>query len=211
MMVTPQGCPQCPHATVHRTCAPHHPCSVKLAPFEPPAAAPGEERATDGAVPADDAAAAPGDGERASSGAAASTSAAAAAAAATAPPGPYFWPQPRREWAGHSDDILDVSWSPQGKFLLTASLDKSARLWHISQPACLRTFWHSDIVTSCCFHPRDPQLFATGEPGKGGVATWHGHGCCQGCGACAALRQAPSAHTPPGASVSSAPPPFSSP
>ena len=97
------------------------------------------------------------------------------------PPGPYFLTQPVREYHGHTEDILDVSWSAAG-FLLSASVDNSVRLWHLSQPDCLRTFWHNDFVTCVQFHPRDAQRFVTG--------TWHGYagfvqwretrGCMQG-------------------------------
>ncbi|KAF8061942.1 SPAC3H5.08c [Scenedesmus sp. PABB004] len=87
------------------------------------------------------------------------------AAAAQQPPhvawGPYLSLAPVRSYAGHGEDILDVSWSGAG-FVLTASLDKSARLWHVSQPGCLRTFWHSDFVTSVQFHPGDAQRFVSG-------------------------------------------------
>jgi WD40 repeat protein len=63
---------------------------------------------------------------------------------------------------GHSEDVLDLSWSAGG-FLLTASLDKSVRLWHLSQPGCLRKYWHSDIVTGVQFHPGDAQRFVSGR------------------------------------------------
>eukprot|EP00775_Hariotina_reticulata_P008700 gene8700-8881_t len=62
---------------------------------------------------------------------------------------------------GHGEDIVDLSWSAGG-FLLTASLDKSVRLWHISQPGCLRKYWHTDIVTGVQFHPVDAQRFVSG-------------------------------------------------
>lgn len=76
--------------------------------------------------------------------------------------GPYFSRQPVRVFLGHTEDILDISWSAGG-FILTASLDKSVRLWHVSQPDCLREFWHSDFVTSVQFHPLDAQRFVSGK------------------------------------------------
>lgn len=75
--------------------------------------------------------------------------------------GPYFSTQPVRVYTGHTEDILDVSWSAAG-FILTASLDKCVRLWHVSQPDCLREFWHTDFVTSVQFHPLDAQRFVSG-------------------------------------------------
>jgi WD40 repeat protein len=52
---------------------------------------------------------------------------------------------------------------PAGGFILSASLDKNVRLWHLSQPGCLRQFWHTDFVTSVQFHPLDAQRFVSGE------------------------------------------------
>jgi WD40 repeat protein len=76
--------------------------------------------------------------------------------------GAYYSRTPVRQYCGHGEDILDVSWSPSGGFLLSASLDKSVRLWHLSQPECLRAFEHSDFVTSVQFHPSDAQRFVSG-------------------------------------------------
>jgi hypothetical protein len=55
-----------------------------------------------------------------------------------------------------------VSWSCAG-FLLSASVDKTVKLWHLSQPGPLRSFGHPDFVTSVQFHPQDAQRFVSGE------------------------------------------------
>jgi WD40 repeat protein len=57
-----------------------------------------------------------------------------------------------RKFRGHSSDVVDLSWSPTN-FLLSASLDKSVRLWHVSKEKCLGKFQHADFVTSVAFHP----------------------------------------------------------
>jgi WD40 repeat protein len=41
----------------------------------------------------------------------------------------------------------------QSNFLLSASMDKTVRLWHVSRPKCLSIYQHSDFVTSIAFHP----------------------------------------------------------
>ena len=46
---------------------------------------------------------------------------------------------PHRCYAGHEADVLDVAWS-RSQFLLSASMDKTVRLWHISMDECLRVF-----------------------------------------------------------------------
>ncbi|KAI5919024.1 WD40-repeat-containing domain protein [Camillea tinctor] len=75
---------------------------------------------------------------------------------------PVFRTEPVREFIGHSGDILDLSWS-KNNFLLSSSMDKTVRLWHISRPECLCTFKHKDFVTSIAFHPTDDRFFLAGS------------------------------------------------
>jgi WD40 repeat protein len=35
-------------------------------------------------------------------------------------------------YTGHTSDLLDISWS-KNFFILTSSMDKTVRLWHISR------------------------------------------------------------------------------
>jgi len=79
-----------------------------------------------------------------------------------APPPPLLRPRPARSYAGHTQDVLDVAWSAS-LFLLSASMDKSVRLWHASVPACLRVFRHPDFVTSLSFCPADDRYFVSGS------------------------------------------------
>jgi len=56
-----------------------------------------------------------------------------------------FHPKPLVVFSGHTSDILDCAWS-KNLFLLSASSDKTCRLWHIYKPAhCLCTFYHNSI------------------------------------------------------------------
>lgn len=57
---------------------------------------------------------------------------------------PVFRSTPIREFEGHTGDILDLSWS-KNNFLLSSSMDKTVRLWHISRSECLCTFKHKDF------------------------------------------------------------------
>ena len=85
-----------------------------------------------------------------------------------------------REYQGHTSSILDLSWS-KNNFLLSSSMDKTVRLWHVSRDECLCAFKHLDFVTSIAFHPRDDRFFLAGSldaklrlwsiPDKG-VAYW---------------------------------------
>lgn len=75
---------------------------------------------------------------------------------------PVFRSKPIREFKGHTSDILDLSWS-KNNFLLSSSMDKTVRLWHISRQECLCTFKHKDFVTSIAFHPTDDRFFLAGS------------------------------------------------
>jgi len=69
--------------------------------------------------------------------------------------------KPLRRYREHTADIVDLSWSRTG-FLLTASLDKTVRLWHVSKKTSLKTFAHASFVTSVNFHPTKDQYFVSG-------------------------------------------------
>lgn len=75
---------------------------------------------------------------------------------------PVFMEKPYREFKGHTGEILDLSWS-KNNFLLSSSMDKTVRLWHISREECLCTFKHKDFVTRLAFHPRDDRFFLAGS------------------------------------------------
>ncbi|KAJ3140441.1 hypothetical protein HK100_009639 [Physocladia obscura] len=70
-------------------------------------------------------------------------------------------PNAHRTFSGHTAPILDISWS-KIDFLLTASADKTVRLWHIISLVCLKVFVHDSPVTSVRFHPTDEQAFISG-------------------------------------------------
>lgn len=75
---------------------------------------------------------------------------------------PVFRNEPVREYEGHTEQVLALSWSKNG-FLLSCSMDKTVRLWHPSRPECLCTFQHNDLVTSIAFHPTDDRFFLAGS------------------------------------------------
>ncbi|ONK79734.1 uncharacterized protein A4U43_C01F9520 [Asparagus officinalis] len=63
---------------------------------------------------------------------------------------------------GHLADVLDLSWS-KSEYLLSSSMDKTVRLWHMSSNSCLKTFSHSDYVTCIQFNPVDDRYFISGS------------------------------------------------
>ncbi|KAK9850113.1 hypothetical protein WJX84_008956 [Apatococcus fuscideae] len=84
---------------------------------------------------------------------------------------PVLKPQPHRTYRGHRQDVLDICWS-RSQFLLSASMDKTVRLWHISMDDCLRVFRHTDFVTALDFHPVDDKYFLSGSI-DGKVRCWN--------------------------------------
>ena len=75
---------------------------------------------------------------------------------------PVFRRKAHREYQGHTATILDLSWS-KNSFLLSSSMDKTVRLWHVSRSECLCTFKHVDFVTAIQFHPQDDRFFLAGS------------------------------------------------
>ncbi|CAG8588010.1 6417_t:CDS:10 [Acaulospora morrowiae] len=75
---------------------------------------------------------------------------------------PVFRDKPLYEYCGHTADVLDLSWS-KNNFLLSSSMDKTVRLWHITRKECLCCFQHADFVTAIAFHPKDDRFFLSGS------------------------------------------------
>ena len=75
---------------------------------------------------------------------------------------PCFQKTTVQEFGGHTQSILALSWS-KNNFLLSSSMDKTVRLWHISRAECLCCFKHTDFVTSVDFHPKDDRFFLAGS------------------------------------------------
>ncbi|TVU29073.1 hypothetical protein EJB05_20616 [Eragrostis curvula] len=65
-------------------------------------------------------------------------------------------------FAGHTAAVLDLCWS-KSQYLLSSSMDKTVRLWHMSSTYCLKTFSHSDYVTCIQFNPVDDRYFISGS------------------------------------------------
>ncbi|MQL78242.1 hypothetical protein Taro_010670, partial [Colocasia esculenta] len=70
--------------------------------------------------------------------------------------------KPVCSFRGHREDVLDLSWS-KSEYLLSSSMDKTVRLWHMSSDSCLKIFSHSDYVTCIQFNPVDDNYFISGS------------------------------------------------
>ena len=74
---------------------------------------------------------------------------------------PFLCPTPLRVFVGHTQDVIDISWS-KSHFILSASADHNVRLWHVTRGDCLQVFRHPDIATSIDFHPLHDRFFVSG-------------------------------------------------
>ena len=74
---------------------------------------------------------------------------------------PLLSTYPLQRFIDHTKDVADLSWSATN-FLLSASLDKTVRLWHPSRSVCLKIFRHADIISSVSFNPIDDRYFVSG-------------------------------------------------
>nr|UNY85600.1 WD40-containting protein [Zea mays] len=78
--------------------------------------------------------------------------------------------QPLHEFRGHSGDVLNLSWS-NNKHLLSASTDKTVRLWEIGSANCITVFPHSNFVTCVQFNPTNENQFVSGSI-DGKIRVW---------------------------------------
>ena len=59
-----------------------------------------------------------------------------------------------KTFQGHSQTVTSMAFSPDGRAVVSASYDKTLKLWSVSGGECLKTFQgHSKIVLSVAFSP----------------------------------------------------------
>uniref|UniRef100_A0A1J3FQ69 WD repeat-containing protein 44 n=1 Tax=Noccaea caerulescens TaxID=107243 RepID=A0A1J3FQ69_NOCCA len=83
--------------------------------------------------------------------------------------------KPLYEFRGHTGEVLDISWS-KDNYLLSASMDKTVRLWKVGSNDCLGVFSHNSYVTSVQFNPVNENYFMSGSI-DGKVRIWNISGC----------------------------------
>jgi len=66
---------------------------------------------------------------------------------------------------GHSGAIDIIAFSPDGRKLATASVDKTVTLWDVNSGKTIRSFKHPSLVNSIAFSP-DSQILASGSLDK---------------------------------------------
>ncbi|CAH8389405.1 unnamed protein product [Eruca vesicaria subsp. sativa] len=83
--------------------------------------------------------------------------------------------KPLHEFRGHTCEVLDISWS-KDNYLLSASMDKTVRLWKVGSNSCLGVFTHNSYVTCVQFNPVNENYFMSGSV-DGKVRIWNISGC----------------------------------
>lgn len=78
------------------------------------------------------------------------------------PHSPVFHQTPVRVFRGHKSSVLSLDWS-KNNFLVSGSMDKTVKLWHVDRPDYLSSFRHEDFVTTVKFHPNDDRFFFSGS------------------------------------------------
>jgi WD40 repeat protein len=67
-----------------------------------------------------------------------------------------------KRFIGHTDNILDVSFHPQGKLLVSSSFDSTIKLWDLETGECIRTLTgHTQLIWSVAFNTLGTQLVSS--------------------------------------------------
>ena len=72
---------------------------------------------------------------------------------------------------GHIATLMSVAFSHDGRFLLSTSLDKTARVWDMQTYTCVRSLPHADQVYTAIASP-DGKYWVTGASG-GHIVVWN--------------------------------------
>ena len=73
---------------------------------------------------------------------------------------------------GHTDSVKDVSFSPDGQIIASASADNTVKLWNVKDGTLLRSLaGHSSNVYAVSFNPNGKTLASTGNDGT--VRLWN--------------------------------------
>jgi guanine nucleotide-binding protein subunit beta-2-like 1 protein len=84
---------------------------------------------------------------------------------------------PQRRLEGHSDFVEDIALSNNAEFALSASWDRSLRLWNLKTGDCITKFLgHTKDILSVAFSPDNRQIVSGGRDSK--LKMWNVKGEC---------------------------------
>ncbi|MEG4197277.1 nSTAND1 domain-containing NTPase [Microcoleus sp. Pol12A5] len=84
-----------------------------------------------------------------------------------------IWVREENRLQGHLDAVQNVSFSPDGQMLATASYDRTVKLWRRDGSLVKTLSGHTDAVISVCFSP-DAKMIASGSLDE--VRLWDSNG-----------------------------------
>src|SRR5258708_7443396 len=78
------------------------------------------------------------------------------------------WPAPPLEWIGHTDFVCCVSYSPNGRHVVSGSWDKTIRIWDAETGAAVGEpiTGHVGSVSSIAYSPDGQHIVSSGSQGK---------------------------------------------
>ncbi|KAG2189445.1 hypothetical protein INT44_004587, partial [Umbelopsis vinacea] len=83
----------------------------------------------------------------------------------------------RTQFYAHGNAVIDVKWSKDDEHLLTASGDRTARLWDAETHECISVMAGHDLTLKCAnFHPTNKNLIVTGSK-DGAIKLWDTRVC----------------------------------
>lgn len=71
--------------------------------------------------------------------------------------------QPTKQLIGHTDTVTSLAWTKSGKFLISASMDKTVRVWDVGSGLEVKKCLHTDFVTTISSDPNDENYFLSGS------------------------------------------------
>ncbi|KAJ3029966.1 UNVERIFIED_CONTAM: hypothetical protein HDU68_010543 [Siphonaria sp. JEL0065] len=75
-------------------------------------------------------------------------------------------------WQSHNNNIFDICWTPDDRYIVTASGDQTSKLFDVEQRKCVSVLGrHRSSVKTVTFNPREPNMFATATR-DGTIALW---------------------------------------
>lgn len=78
-------------------------------------------------------------------------------------------------WVAHDASLKSVRFSKNGKYLLSASADKSLKLWEVSGKLVHTFTGHTDVVNDANFSPDSQRIVSSGSDGTARIWDIHGN------------------------------------